>query len=94
MFFTQHLYTLLHAVNFQVQAEFILMCGDKATDIIKSKWLELLPVLLQLDGVEEMPSELPESFHYKAMKFLDKSFRGSGPAAKSAGAFSIYEVNC
>ena len=83
----------LIAVKLQVQAEFLLMCGENAIDNINSKWLELLPGLLQLDGVEEVPSELSESFHYKAIKFLDKAFCGSGPTAKSGGAFSVYEVN-
>ena len=68
------------------------MCGENAIDDITSKWLELLPALLQLDGEVEVPDELPESFHYKAIKLLDKAFRGFGPAAKSTGAFSVHEV--
>ena len=39
-----------------------------------------------------MSAELPELFHFKVTKYLDKIFYGSSSAAKSAGDFLSNEV--
>ena len=76
----------------QVKTEFTLMCGDDTVSKIIANWNAYVPAILKYGG-DEVPAVLGEREMYRALEILDKSFRPSGPGAKSPAAFSLYEVN-
>ena len=67
------------------------MCIDDAVDKIARKWVELVPSILRLGGVE-VPNLRREKDYFEAIKIIDKYLRPSGLQAKSPAAFFLYEV--
>ena len=67
------------------------MCGDDAINKIIRKWVELVPSILHLGGVE-VPDVRTEEDYFEAIKIIDTHLRPSGPQTISPAAFFLYEV--
>ena len=73
-----------------MEAEFCLICGNKATKRLPKIGQNMFPCkILEHGGVEE---ETNKSAMLKPIQIMEKSFHPLGAAAKSDAVFTIHEV--